>query len=148
MAYLEEAVKVNPKNSAAFAKLGEVYDVNDQDAKAVANYETALKLNSELTAIYVPLGLACIETGEIAKADAYATKAEVAGPETAEMRYLRGLIQYRQNKNDMALISFDRAIVLNSDLVNAYYYRGRRDRLEKDDMRSRPTSRRSLKIRV
>src|SRR5258708_18093867 len=132
--FLEEAVRANLNNSAAHAKLGEIYDTNDQNDKAIASYEAALRIDNGLTAIYVPLGIAYFKTGEIAKAETYAAKAETVGPESAETRYLRGLVQFRQNKNDQALASFDRAIALDSDLVNAYYYRGQvLDRLEKDD---------------
>lgn len=132
--YLEEAVQLGPQNAAAYAKLGEVYDAADKDDKAIANYEAALRIDSGLTALYVPLGTAYFKAGEIAKADSYALKAEALGPESADVRFLRGLIQFRQNRNEQALASFDRAIFLNSDLVTAYYYRGEvLDRLEKDD---------------
>jgi tetratricopeptide (TPR) repeat protein len=132
--FLEEAVHANSNNSAAYAKLGEIYDTNDLRDKAIASYEAALKLNSGLTAIYVPLGIAYFKAGEIAKAETLASKAEALGQESADTRYLRGLVQFRQNKNDEALASFERAIAIDSDFVNAYYYRGQvLDRLERDD---------------
>ena len=132
--FLEEATHVKPQNDVAYAKLGEIYDANDQTEKAITSYEAALRINPGLIDVYVPLGLAYVKAGEIEKAAVYATKAETAGPESAESRYLRGLVLFHQNKNDMALASFDRAIVLNSDFVNAYYYRGQvLDRMEKDD---------------
>lgn len=132
--YLDEAVSVNPQNQVAYAKLGEIYDANDQNEKAIASYEAALRINDGLSEIYVPLGLAYFKAGEIAKAESFAAKAEAAGPETAEARYLRGLVLFRQNKNDQALASFDRAIALDSDFITAYYYRGQvLDRLERND---------------
>ena len=132
--YLVEAVKVNPQNQVAYAKLGEVYDANDQNGNAIASYEAALKIDPNFAEVYVPLGIAYFKSGEIAKAGAFAAKAEAAGPETADARYLRGLVQFRENKNDQALASFDRAIALDSDLVTAYYYRGQvLDRLDKDN---------------
>lgn len=131
--YLTEAVKLDPNDQVAYAKLGEIYDANDQNAKAIESYEAALRIDPKFTEVYVPLGIAYFKAGEIAKAESYAAKAEAAGPETAEGRYLRGLVQFRENKNDQALASFDRAIALDSDLVTAYYYRGQvLDRLEKD----------------
>jgi len=132
--FLEEAANTNPNNAAAYAKLGGIYDANDLNDKAIASYEAALKIDSGLTELFVPLGTDYFKAGEIAKAETYAGKAEAAGPESAETKYLSGLVLFRENKNDRALASFDRAIALDSDLVSAYYYRGQvLDRLEKDD---------------
>jgi tetratricopeptide (TPR) repeat protein len=132
--FLNEAVKQNRKNAVAYAKLGEIYDTHDDSVKAVQNYEAALAADPGLTDLYVPLGIAYIKTGEVAKAGAIAAKAEALGPESAELRYLRGLVQFRENKNDQALASFDRAITLDSDLITAYYYRGQvLDRMERKD---------------
>jgi tetratricopeptide (TPR) repeat protein len=134
IAYLDEAVKLDPKNDVAYAKLGEIYDANEQTPKAIANYENALRANERFSAVYVPLGLAYIKTGEIAKAESFAAKASTEGPETAELEFLRGLILYRQNKNSEALAAFDKTIQLDSDYVSAYYYRGQVfDRMERQD---------------
>lgn len=133
--FLEEAVSANPQNAAAYAKLGGIYDNSELNDKAIASYEAALKINSGLSEIYVPLGTDYVKSGDIAKAEIYAGKAEAGGQESAETRYLRGLVLFHQNKNDQALASFDRAITLDSDFINAYYYRGQvLDRLEKDDL--------------
>ncbi|MGH9819730.1 MAG: tetratricopeptide repeat protein, partial [Pyrinomonadaceae bacterium] len=122
--FLEEAVSTNPENAVAYAKLGGIYDSSDLNDKAIASYEAALKINSGLSELYLPLGADYVKAGEIAKADIYAGKAEAAGPESADTRYLRGLILFHENRNDAALASFDRAITLDSDFINAYYYRG------------------------
>ncbi|MEP6848044.1 MAG: tetratricopeptide repeat protein, partial [Acidobacteriota bacterium] len=132
--FLAEAVTLDPKDLAAYAKLGEIYDANDQNAKAIESYESALRIDPAFTEVYVPLGIAYFKAGEIAKADVYATKAEANGTETADGRYLRGLVQFKQNKDNEALASFDRAIVLDPNIVTAYYYRGQVfDRQQHDD---------------
>ena len=132
--YLEEAVKVDPGNEVAFAKLGEIYDAADQTPKAITNYESAVKVKNNFPVVYVPLGLAYMKEGEIAKAETYANRAATDGITGADLEYLRGLVYFRQNKNAESLASFNKAIELDPDFISAYYYRGQvLDRLDKDD---------------
>src|SRR4029077_14337133 len=53
--FLDEATHLKPQNDVAYAKLGEIYDSNDQTDKAIANYEAALKINPGLSDVYIPL---------------------------------------------------------------------------------------------
>ena len=132
--YLEEAVKVDPGNEVAFAKLGEIYDAADQTPKAITNYESAVKVKNNFPVVYVPLGLAYMKEGEIAKAETYANRAATDGITGADLEYLRGLVYFRQNKNAESLASFNKAIELDPDFISAYYYRGQvLDRLDKND---------------
>jgi tetratricopeptide (TPR) repeat protein len=133
--YLEEAVKLDASNEVAFAKLGEIYDAAEQTPKAITNYELAVKANSKgFPAVYVPLGLAYMKEGEIAKAESYAAKAAAESPSSADLEYLRGLVYFRQNKNPEALTAFNKAIELDPDFITAYYYRGQvLERLDKAD---------------
>ncbi|MGH7782637.1 MAG: tetratricopeptide repeat protein, partial [Candidatus Binatia bacterium] len=66
--FLEEAVSTNPENAVAYAKLGGIYDSSDLNDKAIASYEAALKINSGLSELYLPLGADYVKAGEIAKA--------------------------------------------------------------------------------
>src|SRR6187431_337843 len=43
--YLDEAVKLDPKNDVAYAKLGELYDAKNDAVNARLNYEKALLIN-------------------------------------------------------------------------------------------------------
>jgi len=121
--YLEEAAKNDPKNSVAFAKLGEIYDTKGADDKAVINYEKALSLDPDLTSLYVPLGLAYIETGDTAKAETYLTKAEAAGLDTTEAKFARVDLLAKQNKNPEALAAIDQIIRTQPQNGEAYYQR-------------------------
>ena len=119
---LEEAVKLDPKNAVAYAKLGEISDAQDLTERAIQNYELALKADDKFSAVYVPLGLDYLKKGEIAKAETYAIKAETEGPETADGRYLRGLVYLKQNKNAEAKAEFDKVLALDPQYASAKYY--------------------------
>jgi tetratricopeptide (TPR) repeat protein len=134
LVYYEEAVKLNDKNSAAFASLGEIYDDLNQNEKAVANYEKALQLSPELSELHAPLGILYLQKGEIALAENYLTKATNAnGASDPETQYFKGLLYYKQNKNQEALAAFSSAVKAKPDYAEAYYYQGETyDRLDKD----------------
>jgi tetratricopeptide (TPR) repeat protein len=134
LVFYEEAVKLNGKNSAAFASLGEIYDDLNQNEKAVANYEKALQLSPELSELHAPLGILYLQKGEIALAENYLTKATNAnGANDPETQYFKGLLYYKQNKNQEALAAFSSAVKAKPDYAEAYYYQGETyDRLDKD----------------
>ena len=121
--YLEEAVKNDPKNSVAFAKLGEIYDTKGANDKAVVNYEKALAIDPELTSLYVPLGLAYIESGDATKAEAYLAKADGAGMDTSDAKFARIEMLSKQNRNQEALAALDQMLRAQPQNGEAYYQR-------------------------
>ncbi|MCC7307053.1 MAG: tetratricopeptide repeat protein, partial [Acidobacteria bacterium] len=108
-AFFEEALKYNPNNAPAHYGLGEIFSVEEKETDARASYEKALANDSELTEIYVPLGILYFRAGEIAKADELLTKALAISPNDAETQYFLGLIRYAQNRNEDALIALRKA---------------------------------------
>lgn len=132
--YLDEAVKLDKSNDAAYAKLGAIYDSKNESAKAIENYEKALSLNPDLAPLQATLGLAYYDAGEIAKAEACLQKAEIGGADTIDTRYLKGLVLFKQNRNTEALSAFDRVLELDGRNVMANYYRGQvLGRMEQQD---------------
>lgn len=118
----EEAIKLDPKNDVAYAKLGAVYDTAGQKDKAVANYEKAIAINPELAELQGTLGLAYIENGDIAKAEA--ALAKTGSADTVDIRTLRALILFKQNKNQEALAAFDKLLEMDQRNPATQYYRG------------------------
>jgi len=116
VAMFDEAAKLNPKNEIAFMKLGEIHDANGRNTLAVANYEKALAIDPELSSLYLPAGLAYVEAGNVVKADFYLTKAEANGTDSADARFARGVLLYKQDKNTEALAVFDQ--ILNAQPQN------------------------------
>ena len=121
--YLTEAISLDPANDVAFAKLGEVYDANNDPAKARTNYEKALQINPELSSLYVPVGMNYVNGGEIAKAETAVQNAEKRGVNDAPLQNLKGMILYKQNKNAEALAAFEKALALEGRNATAKYYR-------------------------
>ncbi|HMT09238.1 MAG TPA: tetratricopeptide repeat protein, partial [Pyrinomonadaceae bacterium] len=118
----DEAIKLDPKNDVAYARLGAVYDTAGQKDKAVANYEKAIAINPELAELQGTLGLAYIENGDIAKAEA--ALAKTGSADTVDIRTLKALVLFKQNKNQEALAAFDKLLEMDQRNVAAHYYRG------------------------
>ena len=132
--YFTEAVKYDKANDVAYAKMGAVYDANGKNDKAIVNYEKAVTINPEYSLLYAPLGLAYVDTGDIAKAETALTKSDAAGVDNVEARFLKGVLLYKQNRNEEALAAFDRTLQLDKGYAQAQYYRGQVfDRMEKQD---------------
>lgn len=130
----DEAIKLDKQNDVAYAKLGAIYDSRGQKEKAIANYESAIKINPEFSMIYPSLGLLYADAGEVAKAENCLQKSEAASIDSVDSRFLRGVLQFKQNKNQEALASFDRVLELDGRFAEAQYYRGQvLDRLGKND---------------
>ena len=124
LAYFDEAVKFDKQNDAAYAKLGAIYDSKGQKDKAAVNYEKALAINHDYSTLYAPLGLDYIDSGDIAKAESCLQKADAAHIDNVDVRFLRGVILFKQNRNDEALAALNRALELDGRFAEAQYYRG------------------------
>ncbi len=123
-ALFTEALAINPKNSAAYFGLGEVYSELDQTSEAIANYEKSLENDPKLTEIYVPLGILYFQSGDIAKADEMLTKAITASPERAETQYFFGLVRAKQDRNEDAVQAFQKARAIDPTYAEAFYRAG------------------------
>lgn len=121
----EEAAKLDKQNDVVYAKLGAIYDAKGDKDKAIANYEKTLAINPEYTMLYPPLGIAYLEKDDIAKGEDALAKSEKAGIDGSDVNFLRGLLYFKQNRNDDALAAFDKAVAADARFVEAQYYRGR-----------------------
>lgn len=116
-----EALKFDPKNSAAYFGLGDAYAALDQTAEAITNYETALANDKDLTEIYVPLGILYYQAGNIAKADEMLSKAVANSSETSETQFFLGLVRTSQNRDEDALAAFTKAKTLDPTNADAFF---------------------------
>ena len=122
--FYQESIKFNDKNSSAYAGLGEVYDILDKNAQAIASYEKALELDKDLTETYTPLGILYYHQGEIAKADELLSKALKVNKDSAETQYFLGLIRAKQNRLTDALAAFNESVKLDPTSAEAHYALG------------------------
>ena len=120
-AFFQESLQFNPKNAAAYFGLGDTFSALDKDIEAVANYENALKADSALTEIYVPLGILYFQKGDIAKADELLTKALAGSAGTAETQLFLGMIRLSQNRTSEALTAFEKAKALDPTMPEASF---------------------------
>jgi Tfp pilus assembly protein PilF len=124
MPFLAEAVKLNVKNEVAYAKIGEIHDARGRNKEAILAYDKALTLDAGLSSLYLPLGLAHVEEGNLVEADTYLTKAESAGFGTTESRMARITILSKQGRNSEAIAALDKIIQAEPTNANAYYQKG------------------------
>lgn len=122
--YFEEAVKLDKLNDVGFAKLGSIHDANGRKDKALVNYEKAISINPEYSSLYAPIGLAYLDSGEIAKAESYLGKSDAAGVDSGDSRLLKGILLFKQNKDADALAALDKALEMDGRFIEAQYYRG------------------------
>jgi len=127
-----EALKLNPKNSGAYAGLGGVFeDMNDPD-QSFTNYDTALKLNPDLTELYAPIGATYYAKGDLVKADELLTKAVARNAEDDQTQLLIGVIRYKQNQNQPAIDALKKSLAIK-ETAEAHYYLGEiYDRIDRD----------------
>ena len=129
----DESLKNNPKNAGAHAGLAEIYSANDDNANAIASYETALSLDAELTELNAPLGVLYFEKGDDAKAEGYIQKAVAANPDNAETQFYLGLLRFKGERFQEAATALKRSIELDPNNPEAHYYLGEvYDRLNND----------------
>jgi tetratricopeptide (TPR) repeat protein len=132
--YFNEAAKYDKKNEVAYAKIGAIYDAKGQKNDAITNYEKALAINPQFSTLYPPLGILYMDSGEIAKAENYLNKADAAGIDTADTRFLHGMVHFKNNQNAEALAAFDHTLELDVRYADAKYYRGQTlDRMGQQD---------------
>ncbi len=122
--YFLEAIKYNELNAGAFAGLGEVYDLTNENDKALDSYKKAIALDPSLTEIYGSLGILYYQKGEISEADSYITKALETSGDNAETQFFVGLVRFKQNRLPDAIKAFQTAVKLDPDYSEAYYYLG------------------------
>ncbi len=119
--FLNEAIALDAKNAVAYAKIGDIHDARGRNKEAMLAYDKALQLDPTLSSIFLPLGLAHVEEGNLVEADLYLTKAETAGFGTAESRMARVTILSKQGRRDEALATLDRVIAAEPTNANAVY---------------------------
>jgi superkiller protein 3 len=121
--YLNEAVKLDPKNAAAFVKIGEIHDAKGRNPEAIANFEKALAIDPAFTSVYLPLGLAYAEAKNYTAAESYLGKAEAAGLATSEARLARADMFAKQGKTQEAISMLDLMIKDEPNNAAAIYQR-------------------------
>ena len=88
---------------------------------AVAYYNTALKLNSNLTAAHLGLGRASVAAGNWAVAQAHFSDAVRSNPASSEAHFQLGEALVQQSNPNAAISEYARAIQMKPNYPEAYY---------------------------
>ena len=84
--------------------------------------------------LYPPLSMLYLDKGDIAKAETAVNKASTAGIDSTDTKYVKGVLLFKQNKNQEALAAFDSVLQTDANNADALNFRGQTlERLDKKD---------------
>lgn len=121
-------IELTPQHFGPYHQLGVVLSQMGRHAEAIELFKRAISLNPNSSASYSSLGAAYTEfddTSEenLALAQANFERAVAVEPGNSLLHYSLGLSYWRVAQVDRAMTSFDRAIELNPENVNARWAR-------------------------
>jgi tetratricopeptide (TPR) repeat protein len=105
----------------AFVGLGDIALARNDLGAAVGHYNTAIKLDSTITAAYLGVGRASAVVGNWAVAQAHFTDAVRSNPESPEAHFWLGEALVHQSNPSTAITEYARAIALKADYPEAYF---------------------------
>ena len=105
----------------ALVGLGDIALARGDLGGAVAQYNTALKLDNTMTAAYLGLGRASAAAGNWAVAQAHFTDAVRSDPKSAEAHLWLGESLVRQSNPSAAIAEYASALVLKPNYPEAYF---------------------------
>jgi len=105
----------------AFVGLGDIALARNDPGAAVAQYNTAIKLDSSLTAAYLGIGRASAAVGNWAVAQAHFTDAVRSNPKSPEAHFWLGESLVGQSNPSAAITEYASAITLKPHYPEAYF---------------------------
>ena len=119
-----EAIRKDPRNSAAYNNRGIVYDDLGQHEKALEDYNKALELDPSDAIVYNNRGVAYENLDQREKALENYDKAVELDPDYATAYNNRGIVYGILGQYEKALENHNKAIELNPNYATAYNNRG------------------------
>jgi lipoprotein NlpI len=107
----------------AYDRRGNTYDDAGHPARAIEDYDHAIKLKPDLAPLYNDRGIAYDDEGDYDRAIADFSKAIALRPDYAEAYNNRGTAYHRKANEAQAISDFSRAIQLKPTYARAYYNR-------------------------
>jgi tetratricopeptide (TPR) repeat protein len=122
---MQEATTADPTKDLLWAYMGEAYVGAKKYPEAIEAYQKAIAIKSDSVIYHNALANAYNKAGQPDKAIAEYTTAAQMDPANAATAYFNiGIVNYNANKSEEALTAFDKAIQLDPNRADAYYYRG------------------------
>jgi len=117
---INQAIALNPKNSAAHSNLGGVYRLLGRLDQAIASHCEALRLDPYLPEIHNNLGNALKDRGRLPEAIAAYRQAIQLKPDCAGFHQNLGIALFENGDTDEAIGAFRQAIAFKADWVEAH----------------------------
>jgi tetratricopeptide (TPR) repeat protein len=105
----------------ALVGLGDIALERNDPGAAVAQYNTAIKLDSTLTAAYLGVGRASAAVGNWAVAQAHFSEAVHSNPDSPDAHFWLGEALVKQSNPSAAIDEYARALVLKPNYPEAYF---------------------------
>ncbi|GAB3196458.1 tetratricopeptide (TPR) repeat protein [Pontibacter aydingkolensis] len=122
--YLDKAQKLSPTDAYAFYYKGRVQEATGDTARAVRNYKLALEQLPDFMQPQRELAGILVNRGDYDAARPYLNAAQKLDAKDARLWYYKGLLYQATQKQDSAMLSFNRAVALNDTLYGAHYRLG------------------------
>ncbi len=117
------AVTLDPNHYGGWSLLGNAYYRKGAFSDSVAAYEKAAALRPDLAEAHANLGLACLETGALDKAEAELKKG-ASDKKNAAAAFTLAKLYFRQGRNDEALAEVQDSIAIDGRNAGAYNLKG------------------------
>lgn len=117
-------IKSGIKSSLGYEGLGYLYKDMRQYKKSIAEFDTAILVDSNNTILYYIRGIDKDRIGLDKDAIADFSQVIKIDPCYADAYYSRGIIKSKLGKNEEAIKDYAKALVLKPDSVIIFYYRG------------------------
>ncbi len=126
--YYDKAIELDPDYVDAYCYRGRANFDSDNDEYAIEDFNKAIELDPDYADAYHYRGQALYRSGEIDLATTDLTEARQLRLDIeldAQGNLQRGIEAYQREDMDTAINYYNRAMKLNPDYADAYYYRGR-----------------------
>lgn len=118
--HFKKAIALNPHSSGAYNNLGNVYKARKKWTRAIACYRKALRVGGKLPCTFHNLAQTLIEKKDLATAEkAYLTGIAAVKNPYALYNQL-GMLYLLDGRKDSAMLSFQKALELRPDFVEAF----------------------------
>ncbi|WP_299821380.1 tetratricopeptide repeat protein [uncultured Pontibacter sp.] len=122
--YLDKAQELSPTDAYAYYYKGRVQEVTGDTARAMRNYKMALEQLPDFMQPHRELTGLLIARKEYETAKPYLKTVEKLDKKDGKLWYYKGLLYQATQKQDSALLSFNKAVALSDTLYGAHYRLG------------------------
>jgi tetratricopeptide (TPR) repeat protein len=122
--YLNQAIKLDPKNTHAHRFLGIAFAQQGQWEKALDCFKRSIKADPKNAIAYSNIGNVFLELKQYSEAIGYYEKAISLNPGDAEVWSNKGNALAALKRYDQALVDYDKALALNPQYAEAWSNKG------------------------